>query len=93
MKKLLTIYNEQGLHMRPSAKVVSLVEHFNGDVIFSFNSHKADAKNIMELMFLSLCEGDTFKVEIKSNVDDHSAENELFNQLLNLIEKEKFGEY
>lgn len=91
MKRLLKICNEQGMHMRPSSMIVSTVENFDGEVIFVFKQKKANAKNIIELMFLELCKDDEFEVHISSNKKDTDCENELFENLLNLIEQ-KFGE-
>lgn len=90
------ILNEEGLHMRPSSKVVTLVEKFNGTVFFYYNNIKADAKNILELMFLSLCKNDEFEIEIISNLSDSllakEEEKNLYEKLVYLIEVQKFGE-
>lgn len=96
MREKSKILNEEGLHMRPSSKVVTLVENFNGTVFFYCNGIKADAKNILELMFLSLCKNDEFEIEIVS-FNENSAlaeleEQEMYKKLVDLIEIQKFGE-
>lgn len=93
MKEKFTIYNEEGLHMRPSSQIILLTESFCGDVFFHYSGIKVNAKNIMELMFLSLCKDDEFYIEIISSKNDKNEELKLYNQLKELIEKQKFGEY
>lgn len=93
MEKLFRIYNMQGLHMRPAAQIATIAQEFEGRVYFYFDNKKANAKNILELMFLSLNENDEFKVIIESNSGNYEQENEMYQKLLKLIEIDKFGEY
>lgn len=96
MEGILEIKNEQGLHMRPSSQIVALCEETECEVFFEFQDQVANARNIMELMFLSLLKDDIFKVKIKSNNSDEKIakdeEYSFYIKLKNLIEEKKFGE-
>lgn len=88
MEKLITISNQLGLHARASAKLVSLAERFEAEVVL----HKIDdelcanAKSIMGLMMLAA----TCGTDIRLSADGSDAQ-EALDAVYELIEN-KFGE-
>jgi phosphocarrier protein len=59
----LKIVNQQGLHARPSAKVVQLASRFKSSVSLIFNGKRANARSILAVMLLAANMGATIYVE------------------------------
>ncbi|VWL85941.1 HPr family phosphocarrier protein [Oceanivirga miroungae] len=93
MKKVdLIIKNEQGLHARPSTKIVEITQQFKGDVSVYANDEIIDAKNVMGLMLLALSKGEKFTVIVESSENDDLSEQKLIDDLKYLVEVLKFDE-
>lgn len=93
MKKVdLIIQNEQGLHARPSTKIVEITQKFNGDVSIHTENESVDAKNVMGLMLLALSKGERFTLEANSYTNDEKSELKLLDDLKYLVEVLKFDE-
>lgn len=93
MKKVdLIIQNEQGLHARPSTKIVEITQKFKGDVSVCAKNEVVDAKNVMGLMLLALSKGEVFTLLVKSSENDEQSEQKLIDDLKYLVEVLKFNE-
>lgn len=89
MKKIkVKVFNEQGIHARPSTKICNITTKFNGSVNFIFNDNSYDAKNIMEIMLIGLEQGNEFEI-IADGANDEEELN-LLSTLKTLIEIEQF---
>ena len=79
IKKDLIIKNQLGLHARASNKLATLSSKFNQTSKLSIMDEKVDAKNMMDILLLSIGLHDTFTLKIEG-----SDEKKLSSQLLNL---------
>ena len=86
MEKTVTIKNASGLHARPAGMFVKKASEFKSTVEIKAKDKVVNAKSIMGIMSLGLCQGDT--VTIMAAGDD--AENAI-NSLVELVES-GFGE-
>jgi phosphocarrier protein HPr len=59
----LKIVNRQGLHARPSAKIVQLASQFRSNVALIFNGRRANARSIMAVMLLAASMDSTIYIE------------------------------
>jgi len=59
MKKTKTfiIENEDGLHMRPAAKLVQIAKTFESEITFFSNGLSANSNSIMSLLMLGAAKG------------------------------------
>jgi phosphocarrier protein HPr len=56
MKKLVQkvrVLNQLGLHTRPAAAIVKLLQHSKSEVIFSYKKENIDAKSILGILMLA----------------------------------------
>lgn len=82
------VFNEQGIHARPSNKICNITNKFNGNIFFKFQNQNYDAKNIMEIMLIGLSQGDIF--EIIADGKNIAEEKNILEKLKTLIEIEQF---
>ena len=89
MKRVeVKVFNEQGIHARPSTKICNIPTKFTGNVHFKFQDVLYDAKNIMAIMLIGLEKGNIF--EIIADGENENDEIKILNDLKNLIEIEQF---
>jgi phosphocarrier protein FPr len=84
----LTVTSQNGFHLRPVAKFVSVAKKYNCDVSASFNGKQVDAKGVNTLLSLSLEENDTFLLTCKGS-DAKNALNTLQNTFNTLMQDDK----
>jgi phosphocarrier protein len=63
--KELTVLNKKGMHARPAALFVSLIEKFDVTVTLSKGSEVVDGKSIMGILMLGAVEGVVLKITIE----------------------------
>ena len=86
IKKDLIIKNQLGLHARVSNKLATLSSKFKSNVEIIFNDEKVDAKNMMDILLLSIGLHDTFTLQIEG-IDEKKA----FDSIAKLVDN-FFGE-
>jgi phosphocarrier protein len=75
------IRNEQGIHCRPSAKIIMEAKGFEGSVKVSSEYDECDLSSAMDLLMLALAKGSEVKIEV-----DGSGEREFCQKLVELFE-------
>lgn len=86
LTETLIVKNEQGLHIRPAAKIVKLLQNTKCDVYFTYKKEKVNAKSIMSILMLAAKKN----AEIIVTVDGPSPE-KVMEKLKKSFEK-RFGE-
>ena len=56
-ERVVTVVNRRGLHARAAAKLVSLAERFNAEVLVGHEDQSVSARSIMGLMMLGAGQG------------------------------------
>ncbi|NCV28351.1 MAG: HPr family phosphocarrier protein [Nitrosomonadales bacterium] len=72
IRKKIKIINKLGLHARASSKLTELANNFKCDIKIKKGSEEADAKNMMDILMLSIGIHDSFTIKI-SGVDEKKA--------------------
>ena len=65
IEKELTVINKKGLHARPAAIFVGLVEKFDVTVTLGKGEEKVNGKSIMGILMLGAVEGTVLKVTVE----------------------------
>ena len=65
IEKDLTVVNKKGLHARPAAIFVSLVEKFDVTVTLSKGDEKVNGRSIMGILMLGAVEGTILKISVE----------------------------
>lgn len=65
IEKEICVVNKMGLHARPAAIFVGLVEKFNVTVTLAKGSEVASGKSIMGILMLGAVEGAVLKVTVE----------------------------
>ena len=65
IEKDLIVVNKKGLHARPAALFVGLVEKFNVSVTLAKDEEKVNGKSIMGILMLGATEGTVLKVTVE----------------------------
>lgn len=73
-----TIINENGLHMRPSAKIVDIANSYKCSIFISKNGNEINAKHIMEIVTLTATKG-TLLIIKADGIDEEKAANHIKN--------------
>lgn len=81
------IKNKAGLHARPSSLFVQVATKYDSEIKVRYEDEEINGKSIMGLMLLAAEEGRSLELEV-----DGPDEDEMLEELVNLIEVEKFGE-
>lgn len=71
LKSTIPVINKLGLHARAAAKLVSLAQQFNSEIILQRMGREANAKSMMGILMLGSSMGTT--LEISVNGDDATA--------------------
>ena len=51
------------LHARPAARLVQAIQDFDAELVLSRGKSRADAKSILDILALSIQEGDRLEIE------------------------------
>lgn len=76
VKKTVTIQREEGLEARPIAMLVQKASQFSSTVHIEVGAKKVNAKSIMGMMSLSVCNGDEVVV-VTEGADEEAAATEM----------------
>jgi len=76
-----TIRNEQGIHCRPSARIIQEAEHFEGRLKVTGEYGECDLRSAMDLLMLALGKGSEIRIEV-----DGPGEQEFCRKLVELFE-------
>ena len=60
-----TVTSDNGFHLRPVAKFVTVAKDYKSDIAITFNGHTVNAKGVNSLLSLSLEKGDSFLLSCK----------------------------
>ncbi len=86
IEKELTVRNKKGLHARPAALFVSLVEKYNVTATLTKGEEKINGKSIMGILMLGAVEGTVLTLTVEG---DQAAEAmAAFEQFFNKQEEE-----
>jgi phosphotransferase system HPr (HPr) family protein len=73
MKEItLTVLNETGLHSRPADVFVRTAKLYQSDIQISKGEKKANAKTILKIILLNVCENDQITISA-DGVDEDAA--------------------
>lgn len=86
LTKTITVSNKLGLHARASAKLVSLADRFQAEVVLDKNGLTANAKSIMGIMMMAA----GFGTELILTAEGDDAQ-EALDAIVNLF-NDKFNE-
>ena len=64
-EKELTVINKKGMHARPAALFVGLVEKYNVSVTLTKGSEVVNGKSIMGILMLGATEGTVLKINVE----------------------------
>lgn len=67
IEKDLTVVNKKGLHARPAAIFVGLVEKYNVVVTLAKDDEKVNGKSIMGILMLGAVEGTVLKITVEGD--------------------------
>ncbi|MBF0570253.1 MAG: HPr family phosphocarrier protein [Candidatus Omnitrophica bacterium] len=67
IEKEITVINKKGLHARPAAIFVGLVEKFNVTVTLSQGEDKVSGKSIMGILMLGAAQGTVLKITVEGS--------------------------
>ena len=81
--KTATIRNEAGIHCRPSAVIVKVVEGYQGRVHVTAEEGPADLRSMMSILSLGLRQGAEIAIEVIGPEDES-----VCSELVELFEKE-----
>ncbi|WP_130807688.1 HPr family phosphocarrier protein [Senegalia massiliensis] len=85
--KVVVVKNKIGLHARPAALFVQTASKFLSKIYVEKKGRKVNAKSIMGIMALGVCQGDEIKLYAQGE-DEKRAIEELEDLLLNKLEQE-----
>jgi len=86
MIKKVKVQNNLGLHIRPSAAIVKLLQNSKSKVLFTYKNETVNAKSIMSILMLAAKKNAPITISI-----DGDDANELMDKLVKGFEK-GFGE-
>lgn len=82
MEKSITIQLTGGLEARPIAMLVQVASQYDSSVYLETEGKKVNAKSIMGMMSLALCEGAEVKI-VTDGSDEEQAMTDMVNYLSN----------
>ncbi|MBS4537399.1 HPr family phosphocarrier protein [Clostridium sp. D2Q-11] len=83
----VTVNNKIGLHARPAALFVQTASKFLSNISIEKAGKKVNAKSIMGIMALGVCQGDEITM-FATGEDEKKAIDHLENLLINKLEEE-----
>ncbi len=70
IEREFVVKNKLGLHIRPATELVRRVSKFKSKIQFIKEDEVADAKSLIDLMMLTLLDGDKVKVVVDGEDED-----------------------
>jgi phosphotransferase system HPr (HPr) family protein len=67
---ILTVKNETGLHSRPADVFVRTAKLYKSDIQVSKGEKKANAKTILKIILLNVCENDAITISADGEDED-----------------------
>jgi phosphocarrier protein HPr len=86
IEKEITVVNKKGLHARPAAIFVGLVEKFDVTVTLARGDEKVNGKSIMGILMLGAVEGTVLKITVEGKEAEKAMAE--FEKFLNKQEEE-----
>ena len=65
IEKEVLVVNKKGLHARPAAILVSMVEKFDVNVVLAKGDEKVNGRSIMGILMLAAVEGTVLKITVE----------------------------
>lgn len=65
--RVVKVKNKLGLHARPAAMIVKMLEEFEGDVLFSRGAEEVDARSVLHILQLAATEGTEISITAHGN--------------------------
>ena len=84
VRKMITIDNESGLHLRPAGKLVTEANRCKSHVMMIHGEYKMNCKSLMSLLVFPVCPGDEVIIECEGE-DEELALEKIVNFLKNGI--------
>ena len=84
VRKMITIDNESGLHLRPAGKLVTEANRCKSHVMMIHGEYKMNCKSLMSLLAFPVCPGDEVIIECEGE-DEELALEKIVNFLKNGI--------
>ena len=72
VRENVTIKNENGLHLRPAGKLVTIANKFSSHVMMTCGEHTMNFKSLMSLLAFPVCPGDEVTVECYGEDEDQA---------------------
>ena len=63
----LRVDNELGLHVRPAATIVKLLQNVKSEVLFNFKGETINAKSIMSILMLAIKKNSLIKIIVEGD--------------------------
>ncbi|CAM2856405.1 HPr family phosphocarrier protein [Paenibacillus sediminis] len=73
VEKDIIVLRPDGLHARPAAELVKQMKQYESNIHIIYKDTKIDGKSIIQLMKLSVKQGEMLKVEIEGDDADEVA--------------------
>lgn len=87
IQRIVYVKNNLGLHIRPAAAIVKLLQSFRSKVFFTYKKKTVDAKSMMNLLMLTVKKNE----KIVISVQGEDAEETM--QSLIIVFEKHFGEF
>ena len=72
VRENVTIKNENGLHLRPAGKLVTIANKCSSHVMMICGEHTMNCKSLMSLLAFPVCPGDEVTVECYGEDEDQA---------------------
>jgi phosphotransferase system HPr (HPr) family protein len=73
VEKDIVVRRPDGLHARPAGDLVKQMKKYESSILFIYNEKKIDGKSIIQLMKLSVKQGEILKVVIEGQDAEEAA--------------------
>jgi phosphotransferase system HPr (HPr) family protein len=73
LEKDIVVRKPDGLHARPAGELVKQLKKYESSILFIYNEKKIDGKSIIQLMKLSVKQGEMLKVVIEGQDAEEAA--------------------
>lgn len=70
VKQTILISNATGLHTRPAKNVVAEAKQFSSKILIKFGEKEADAKSLLKIMKLGICQNNTIELSCEGEDED-----------------------
>lgn len=74
VRKRVTIRSENGLHLRPAGRLVTVANKCSSHVMMTCGEHTMNCKSLMSLLAFPVCPGDEVMVECYGDDEEQALE-------------------